>query len=85
MARSAPTKPVRKKKPKRPSAPRHANRYDTLTWCDARNDWGHDDDGLEIVGSSAPPESLDEVTCGECLRRIVAYGKMAARRLRAIT
>ena len=59
----------------------HANRYDGLTWCEAREDWDAEDDGLHVVGETAPPESLGSVTCADCLRRIVAYGEMAARRL----
>lgn len=74
--------PTKRKEGKRQSAVRHANRYDTLTWCAARERWSLDDDGLDIVGSGAPPEDLDTVTCGDCLRRIAAYGEMAARRLR---
>jgi hypothetical protein len=59
---------------------RHANRYDGLTWCDAREDWNMND-GLDVVGSSGPIEDLDAVTCVECLRRIVRYGEQAERRL----
>lgn len=67
------------------AAKRHANRYDGLTWCTAREDWSSlDDDGLNVAGETAPREDLDMVTCGDCLRRIVAYGEMAARRLREI-
>ena len=74
-----------RKKSNRHPATRHANRYDGLTWCAAREDWsGLTDDGLDVVGETAPHEDLDAVTCGDCLRRIVAYGAMAARRLREI-
>ena len=75
----------KKKKSKQLSAVRHANRYDSLTWCTAREDWSQImNDGIDVVGEIAPPEDLDEVTCGDCLRRIAAYGEMAARRLREI-
>jgi len=75
---------MKKKESKQRSAERHANRYDGLTWCDAREDWSTDDDGLDVVGETAPNEDLAVVTCVDCLRRIVAYGEMATRRLREI-
>ena len=64
------------------SPARHVNRYDGLTWCDVRADWDLNENDLDVVGETAPPEDLDAATCVDCLRRIVAYGEMAARQLR---
>lgn len=63
---------------------RHANRYDGLTWCEAREDWSADDDGVRVEGDREPVELLDSVPCVECICRIVAYGELAARRLLAV-
>lgn len=72
------------KRPQRPVV-RHANRYDSLTWCTAREDWSQNDDGLNVVGETVPTEDLEDVNCHDCLGRIVAYGKRAACRLQKIT
>lgn len=48
----------------------------------ARAELGLDNDGLDVAGGDAPHEDLAVVTCGDCLRRIAAYGDIAARRLR---
>ena len=64
---------------------RHANRYDGLTWCTAREDWGRIlEDNLDVIGAGCPPVDLGAVTCTVCLCRIVAYGREAARRLRRL-
>jgi hypothetical protein len=57
----------------------HANRYDTIElWCEA------DTSTARIAGGNGPPDELTEVTCGDCLVAILAYGDMAAKRIRAI-
>jgi len=69
---------------KRRAVLRHANRYDTLTWCDARSDWDPKDDGLDVIGSQGPTEDLAEVTCEDCLSEIAEYGRAAGRRQAAL-